>query len=325
MLVAADGSGDFIRIQEAIDKIPENNQEIVEIHIKNGIYKEKLHIEKNFVTLIGQSPEKTILTYEDFAQKKFPNGEKYNTFNSYSIFIGADNFFAKNITIENSSGPGEIFGQAVAAYVDGDRVSFKNCKFLGYQDTLFTGPLPPYPLERGSFGGPSDNKVRRSLRQYYEGCYIEGDVDFIFGSATAVFNKCEIFSKNPYMSQNSVHGWITAASTPENVEFGYVFTNCKFSSNAPPKTVFLGRPWRNYAKIAFINCNMGEHIKVQGWDNWNKPESEKTTVYCEYNSTGAGASDDSRVEWSKILSSKASERYKIYNVLSGTDGWNPEL
>lgn len=332
MLVAADESGDFTSIQEALDKLPENNQEVVEIRIKNGIYKEKLHIQKNFVTIIGESAAETILTYDDYAKKKFRNGEKYNTFNSYSIFIGADNFCAENITFENCSGPGQVVGQAVATYVDGDRVSFKNCRFLGHQDTLFTGPLPPHPLKRGDFGGPRDSELRRYLRQYYECCYIEGDVDFIFGSATAVFNKCEIFSKNRFSdqddnlnSQNSVHGWITAASTPEDVEFGYVFVNCKLSSDAPPKTVFLGRPWRNYAKTTFINCIMGEHIKAEGWDNWNKPESEKTTAYCEYNSTGAGASDGSRVEWSKTLSSKEAQKYEISNVLYGTDGWSPEL
>jgi len=331
MIVAADGSGDFTRIQEAIDKIPLGNKQIVKIYIKNGIYKEKVHIEKNFVTLIGQSLEKTILTYDDYAKKKYVNGEKYNTFNSSSVFIGGDNFFAQDITFENSAGTGDIVGQAVAAYVDGDRVAFKNCRFLGNQDTLFTGPLPPYPLERGNFGGPRDSDSRRCGRQYYEGCYIEGDIDFIFGSATAVFNKCEIFSKKRICaqssnlnSQKSVNGWITAASTPKDVEIGYVFIDCKLISDAPASTVYLGRPWRNYAKTAFINCFMGEHIIADGWDNWNKPESELTTVYCEYNSSGAGESNDNRVKWSKILSDKEAQRYEIFNVLESSDGWNPE-
>lgn len=331
MIVASDGSGDFTSIQEAVGRVPEGNKEIVKIYIKNGVYKEKLHIEKNFITLIGQNAKKTILTYDDYAKKKYVNGEKYNTFNSASVFIGGDNFFAQDITFENSAGTGDVVGQAVAAYVDGDRVAFKNCRFLGNQDTLFTGPLPPHPLERGSFGGPRDSDPRRCGRQYYEGCYIEGDIDFIFGSATAVFNKCEIFSKKRSGEQSSnlnstrdVNGWITAASTPKDVEIGYVFIDCKLNSDAPAKTVYLGRPWRNYAKTAFINCFMGEHIIADGWDNWNKTESEKTTVYCEYNSQGVGASNADRVKWSKILSSKEAQRYDILNVLAGIDGWDPE-
>jgi pectinesterase len=323
MIVAADGSGDFKTIQDAIDQIPDNNSERVTIRIKNGVYKEKLHINKPFVSLVGESAEKTIVTYDDYARKLFPNGKPYNTFHSYTVLIGADHFSAEHITFENSAGSGDLVGQAVAAYVDGDRASFKYCRFLGHQDTLFTGPLPERPLNRASFGGPREGCPRRRTRQYYEHCLIRGDVDFIFGSATAVFNQCEIWSNA--RPDKKIQGWITAASTPADVPFGYVFLDCSLTGDAPPQSVYLGRPWRNHAKVAFINCRLGEHIVLEGWDNWNKPESEQTTFFCEYNSSGPGAAPDKRIGWAKILDGSMAEEYTIANILAGTDGWNPSL
>lgn len=320
--VAKDGSGQYNTIQAALDSIPENNFEEIIIYIKKGIYKEKLSILKPFITFIGEDKNETIITYDDYAKKIFPSGEAYRTFNSYTIFIEADNFTAKNITFENSAGTGEIVGQAVAAYVEGDRAKFKNCRFLGNQDTLFTGPLPPSPIEGTNFGGPMDGKERIVGRQYYEECYIEGDIDFIFGSATAVFNKCEIFSKN---KNCDINGYVTAASTEEGREFGYVFIDCKLTSNANADSVYLGRPWRDYAKTAFINCYMGEHIRKEGWHSWNKPNAEKETSYVEYKSYGPGASNETRISWAHILTAEEAEKYKISNILCGNDNWNLEL
>jgi len=320
IIVSKDGSGQFDNVQAAIDSLPENNTEKIEIYIKKGIYKEKLHVSKPFVTFIGENKNQTIITNDDYAKKVFPNGEEYRTFNSYTIFIETHNFTAKNITFENSAGVGEIVGQAVTVYVEGDKAKFKNCRLLGNQDTLFTGPLPPKPIEGNNFGGPMDNKERIVGRQYYEECYIEGDVDFIFGSATAVFNKCEIFSKDKHCD---VNGYITAASTVEGKEFGYVFIDCKLTSNAKANSIYLGRPWRDYAKTAFINCYMGEHIKNVGWHSWDKPNTEKETNYVEYKSYGPGASDENRVYWSHILTDTNAEKYTISNVLNGTDNWTP--
>jgi pectinesterase len=321
MIVASDGSGDFTTIQEAVDRIPDGNSERVVITVKNGIYKEKLHIRKPYVSLIGESADRTIVTYDDYARKKFPNGEEYHTFHSYTVFIGADHFCAENITFENAAGSGELVGQALAAYVDGDCASFKGCRFLGHQDTLFTGPLPEKPKDRATFGGPREGVPRRKTRQYYERCFIKGDVDFIFGSATAVFHECEIFSGARPGKQ--VHGWITAASTPENSPFGYVFIRCRLTGNAPPHSVYLGRPWRNYAKVAFIGCELGEHIAPAGWDNWNKPESEPTTCFGEYASFGPGAEAARRVDWAEAWGEAAADTFAIASVLAGADGWNP--
>lgn len=318
MIVAKDGSGDFDNLQAAIDSIPNNNSDRIIITIKNGIYKQKVNITKSNISLIGEDPEHTILTFDDSANKLLPNGEKMRTFNSYTIFIAGDDIIAENITFENSAGSGNIVGQAVAVYADGDRVKFKNCRFLGEQDTLFTGPLPPKPIEGTTFGGPREGQERRNSRQYYEDCFIKGDVDFIFGSATAVFNRCEIFSNN---RNEKINGFITAASTPEDNEFGYVFIDCKLSSDANAHTVYLGRPWRDFAKTAFINCWMGEHIIPEGWDNCNKTHAEKLVAYVEYKSHGPGAQLNNRVNWSNVLSDEEAKQYSIENILSGKDNW----
>lgn len=321
IIVSKDGSGQFATVQDALDSISKNNSVEIEIYIKNGVYKEKISVLKPYVTLIGEDKNKTILTYDDYAKKVFPTGEIYRTFNSYTIYIEAYNFTAKNITFENTAGGGEIVGQAIAVYVEGDRAKFKNCRLLGNQDTLFTGPLPPKPIEGNNFGGPMDGKERIVGRQYYEECYIEGDIDFIFGSATAVFNKCEIFSKN---KNCHINGYITAASTEKGNEFGYVFINCMLTSKAKADSVFLGRPWRDYAKTAFINCYMDKHIRKEGWHNWNKPNAEKETHYAEYRSYGPGASDKTRISWAHILTAEEAEKYKISNILCGNDNWNFE-
>lgn len=320
MLVAIDGSGDFKSIQEAIDSIPENNSQRTIIQIKNGIYKEKISINKPYVTLLGEESAKTVLTFDDYAKKLFPNGETYRTFNSYSIYISGDDFTAENITFENSAGDGRKVGQAVAAYVDADKVAFRNCRFLGCTDTVFTAPLPPNPILGTDFGGPGEGRAKRKLRQYFESCYISGDIDFIFGSATAVFNNCEIYSND---RKEAVNGYITAASTPEGEKFGYVFLNCRLTSHASPETVYLGRPWRNYAKTVFINTWMGEHIKSEGWHNWNKEDAEETVFYAEYNSYGPGAAPDKRVKWAKTLSHEEAREYTVENILKGPDNWNP--
>lgn len=319
MIVALDGSGDFSNLQEAVDSIPENNNEKITINIRPGVYMQKVSITKSFISLIGEDAENTIITYNDSANNLLANGEKMRTFNSYTLYVYGDDFYAENITIENSAGPGDLVGQAVAVYADGDRFKMKNCRMLGCQDTLFTAPLPPKPVEGKNFGGPGEGNPKRNLRQYFENCFIKGDIDFIFGSATAVFNKCTIFSNN---RNNDVNGFITAASTPQEVQFGYVFVDCALLSDAPKATVFLGRPWREFAKTVFINCYMGEHIIPQGWNDWGKRYAVENQVnYAEFGSRGPGALMNRRTDWSKILTEKEVEGYSINKVLSGEDKW----
>lgn len=319
-IVDVNGSGDFTKIQEAVDAVPEQRSEPITIVIKAGIYKEKLWIEKPNISLVGEGAEKTVITYDDAAFDIMPDGEKRGTFRSYSAFIGADDVVAKHLTFANSAGAGRKVGQALAAYVDADRVAFYQCRFLGHQDTLFTGPLPPSPIHSKGFVGPREHAVRRHVRQYYERCYIEGDVDFLFGSATVVFESCEIVSLD---RQRDPNGYITAASTPEGVPFGYVFHRCRLTSTAAPNTVYLARPWRNYARTAFLDCWMGVHIKAEGWHNWNKQDAEQTVCYAEYRSTGPGAQMDARVPWAVILDADEAQQYTPGLVLGGQDGWSP--
>lgn len=322
IIVALDGSGQFTSIQEAINNINSSIQEKVVIYIKKGVYKEKICVEKPHIHLMGENVNETIIFYDDYAEKVHEDGRTYGTFRSYSIFIGANDFSAENITFINSAGYGKRIGQALACYVDGDRIIFRNCRLKGRQDTLFTGPLPPQPIEPGSFKGPREQHKRINGRHYYESCYIEGDIDFIFGSATAYFYQCEIFSCN---RNKEVNGFVTAASTPEGQAYGYVFESCKLTSDCQLHTVYLGRPWRDFAHTAFIRCELGAHIKDEGWDNWGKTHAEQTIRYEEYKNFGIGAQAKKRVSWSKQLTQEEASQYTIENILGGEDKWNPRM
>lgn len=291
LVVAKDGSGDFFTVQEAINAVPDYRKNArTTILIKEGSYKEKVIIpaSKNAVSLIGQGEVK--ITYDDYASKPNIFGENKGTSGSSSCYIYAPDFYAENITFENTSGP---VGQAVACFVSADRAYFKKCRFLGFQDTLYT------------YG--------KGCRQYYDECYIEGTVDFIFGWSTAVFNRCHIHSIG--------NGYITAPSTDKGQKYGYVFYNCEITANSDVDKVYLSRPWRPYAQAVFIQCNMGKHILPEGWDNWRNKNNEKTVFYAEYKSKGEGANPGKRVAYSKQL--KNTEGYSIEEVLSGNDDWNP--
>jgi pectinesterase len=290
-VVSKDGSGDFTTVQEAIDAVPHFRKERTTIFIKNGVYKEKLILptSKNKVTFIGESVENTLITNDDYASKENCFGEEMGTTGSSGFYVFGNDFNAENITFENSAG---LVGQAVAVRVTGDRIFFNNCRFLGNQDTL-------YPQGENS-------------RQYYKNCYIEGTVDFIFGWSTAVFEDCEIFCKSP--------GYVTAASTLEETPFGFVFLHCKITGDAPAGSVYLGRPWRPYAKTAFIECELSEVIKEEGWHNWGKEEAEKKSTYVEYQNTGEGANSEKRVAWAPQLTKEQRANYTLENIF---DGWMP--
>lgn len=290
-VVAQDGSGDFTTVQEAINAVPDfRKANRTTILIKKGDYKEKVIIPecKINLTLIGEDGAK--ITYDDYASKPNRFGEEKSTSGSASCYIYAPDVIAENLTFENSSGP---VGQAVACFVSGDRAIFRNCRFLGCQDTLYT------------YGYPT--------RQYYEDCYIEGTVDFIFGKATAVFNRCNIHSRGD--------GYVTAPATPEDSKYGYVFHDCKLTGADGVKNVPLSRPWRPYAQAIFINCDLGDHISPAGWNNWGKESNEKTVTYAEYSSKGPGANPSARAPYSHQLTDPTP--YAITTVLAGDDGWNP--
>lgn len=292
--VSKDGTGDYTTVQEAINAVPDFRKVVTTIFIKNGVYKEKLNLSasKKLVRLIGEEVTQTILTYDDYANKKNAFGEEKGTSGSSSFYIYGDGFSAQNITFANSSGP---IGQAVALWVAADQASFINCRMLGFQDTLYT------------YGGSS--------RQYFKSCYIEGTVDFIFGSATAVFDDCTIFCKKG-------GGYITASSSPDTVRYGYVFLNCKITGDAAEQTFYLGRPWRPYAKAVYINCELPKLIKKEGWNNWGKDSNEKTAYYAEYKNRGEGADPKQRAGWSHQLTDTEVKAYTLDQILRG---WNPKV
>lgn len=290
IVVATDGSGAFTSVQAAVDSVPANNPQRVIIHIKPGTYKERIRVgrDKPRITFRGEDARKTVLTYDLYASKVIPPAtQPVGTSGSYSTLIEADDFEAEHVTFENSAG--EV-GQAVALRTTGQRQAFRNCRMIGWQDTLY--------LHEG--------------RAYFKDCYIEGRVDFIFGRGIAVFENCHIHSKNG--------GYVTAAATEEKEPFGYVFLNCKLTGEGAK--AYLGRPWRDHAAVAFIRCEMGDHVRPEGWDNWRKPEREKTARYVEYKCTGPGADRSGRVAWSRELSDAEAAKYTVANVL-GRDGWDP--
>ena len=288
--VAQDGSGDFKTIQEAVNAVRDWSEVQVPIYIKKGVYREKLVIpaQKPKISLIGEDQTQCIITYDDFSGK---NG--INTYTSHTVWVAGNDFTAENLTFENSAGP---VGQAVALQVSGDRVQVKNCRILGNQDTLF----------------PSAD----TSRQYYLNCYIEGTTDFIFGAATAVFENCVIHSKK--------NSYITAASTTQAQPFGLVFLNCRLTAAPAIEKVYLGRPWRSYAKTVWINTEMGAHILPEGWQVWNQNENHKTTFYAEYGSFGPGFIKGRRVDWSEQLSKREAKKYTRSNIFKGTTAWTPK-
>ncbi len=303
--VAGDGSGDFKTVQEAIAAVPDKSTDRTIIHIKPGTYQGHFIVpnSKINVTLEGESAETTILTWDRNVKDPIPEGhDKFNP----GIHVQAPDFHAEKLTIQNTSGD---HGQALAARVDADRAVFTNCRLLGWQDTLMVN----------------------NGRQYFKDCYIEGRVDFIYGDGTAVFENCELHSKNG--------GYITAASTRQEKPYGFVFLKCKLTGDDKPwvdptgaipakvqkfPNTNLGRPWRSYASVTYVNCEMGDHIKPAGWFNWNKAENESTARYAEYNSLGPGANPTKRVPWSRQLSKEEADKITIESVLGGTDKWKPE-
>lgn len=309
--VAKDNSGDFNSIQQAVDSIPAGTPET--IYIKKGIYKERVEVRKNNISFVGESRDDTIITESYYARMIMPDGSKRGTFRSYTFFVYADNFTASNLTFENAAGFGDEFGQAIAVYAEGDNITFRNCKILGHQDTLFTGPLPMKEKQPGGFTGPTIDGIRRVVHQLYEDCYIAGEIDFIFGSATAYFKNCTLFALN---RNQEINAFYTAPSTYEGQAFGYVFESCTFTGNCPPKSVALSRPWRIHAKTVLLNCSYSDQIIDEGFTDWNKPESHETVYYAEYNGHGEGFKPEKRAAYVHQLNESEAALYTLENVMN---------
>lgn len=287
LVVAQDGTGDYTTIAEALEAVRAFMDFDVKIYIKKGIYKKKLVVPSwvQHIELIGEDVQNTIITHADHA-----NMNHMGTFRTYTVKVEGNYITFRNITIENNA---PRLGQAVALHTEGDCLRFINCRFLGNQDTVYTGV--------------------EGTRLYFENCYIEGTTDFIFGPSTAWFEGCTIHSK--------ANSYITAASTPKDIEYGYIFNKCKLTATAGVDKVYLGRPWRPYAYTIFMNCELGKHIVGAGWDNWRDAKNEKTARYAEYHNSGEGAKADNRVKWAKQLSDKEAEKITTVNCYNLSKGW----
>ena len=288
--VAQDGSGQFRTIQEAVNAVRDLSQQRVTIHIKNGVYHEKLVIPswKTMISLVGESEDGVIISNDDYSGKADPKDlfgkGKFTTYTSFTVLVEGNDFSAQNLTIENVAGR---VGQAVALHVEGDRCAIIGCRLLGNQDTLYAGT--------------------ENSRQYYANCLIEGTTDFIFGEATAVFSRCEV--------RSLIDSYIAAAATTPRQAFGLVFLDCRLTADTAADKVFLGRPWRPYARTVYIRTEMGAQILPAGWDNWRNPENEKTAFYAEYQCSGPGAEPAKRVGWSRRLTGREARKYTPAAIL----------
>ena len=291
LLVAADGSGQFRTVQAAIDAAPTQSAKPIIILLKSGIYHEKVVVPatKPHLVLRGDESANTVITYSDHAGA---NGVSTPT--SYSVLVQANDFTAENVTVENAAG--YTAGQAVALHVEGDRAVFRRCRLVGNQDVLFL--------------------AAEGSRQYFRDCYIEGTTDFIFGASIGVFDHCVIKSKK--------NSFVTAASTPAGQSYGFVFLDCQLTADTTlAQRVYLGRPWRPYARVAYLRCTLGRHIVAAGWENWRNPANEKTAYYAEYRSAGPGANPAGRVPWAHQLSARAAKQYTLKRIFGGKSAWKP--
>lgn len=311
IVVAQDGSGDFMTIQEAVNAAPDyEHAQITTILIKAGTYKEMVTIPHNKfrLKLVGEGAEKTIITYDKYAEKKWPGTDhKIGTSGSATLYCHSSYVTFEDLTIENSSGEGKEIGQAVAVFTNGDFLFFHRCRLIGNQDTVYT---------YGRFG-----KEGGIMRNYFLDCYIEGTTDFIFGPSIAYFENCQIHSKK--------NSYVTAASTLQGKKYGYVFHKCTLTAAEGITKCYLGRPWGAYAKTVFIDCELGSHILPAGWHDWEKegkPDTKKNSFYAEYGNHGPGAVKKGRVEWSHQLSRKDLPEYSFEKVMfQEEDGivWDP--
>ncbi|SHL66006.1 pectinesterase family protein [Hymenobacter psychrotolerans] len=295
LTVAQDGSGTHRTVQAALDAVPVGNKSPITIFIKKGTYKEKLNLAKkqNFVRLVGESVEETVLVYDDYNGRVVEGSDKpLGTSEASSFRVFGNDFSAENLTFQNSAG---LLGQAPAMWVYGDKAQFRNCRFLGFRDTLYV------------YGYGS--------RQYYQDCYIEGTTDFILGSGTAWFENCTLFCKPKGTC-------IMAPSTPDTVTFGFVFQRCTITGNAPDGSYFLARPWKPFGKAVFLNCEMSPVVAPKGWDHWGKEDNKQESFFAEYKSKGPGALPKQRASWSRQLNP---QQAAFYTPSSAMHGWSPSL
>lgn len=294
IVVARDGTGEFRNISEAIEVCRAFMDYHKVIFIKKGTYKEKIILPQwlQNIELLGEDRDQTVITYDDHANILYPpTGKGMGTFRTYTLRVDGNDITFRNLTIENNAAR---LGQAVALHTQGDRLRFIGCRFLGNQDTIYTGTA--------------------HTRLWFRDCYIEGTTDFIFGPSTAWFEHCTIHCK--------ADSYITAASTPQDAPYGYIFNDCTVTADPHVSKVYLGRPWRDYGYTLFMNCTLPAQIRPEGWHHWQK-EREQTARYMEYQNRGEGANTAARVAWSRQLTKKEAQLVTPQRVFSIQGEWMP--
>ena len=322
--VARDGSGDYTEIQAAVDALPpEAHGAWREIRIRKGVYHERVIVNRDRVRLVGEDAAETVLTWSSYALETHPDGTERTTFRSWTLMVNAEDVEVENLTIRNDAGDGTVVGQAVAVYAAGDRGIWRNCRLIAHQDTLYCGPLriPDVVADLGERQGRAeqvplvqDGHPSHS-RQYFERCWLQGDVDFIFGSYRCWFEDCDL-----YMNERG--GWYTAANTHFSQPWGFVFHRCRLRGACAEGRAFLGRPWRAGAATVFLACNMDPAVAPEGFTDWDETRII-TERYAEWGTTGARADLKRRNSREKRLTDAEAAGITLQAVLGGEDGWCP--
>ena len=325
IIVSKDGSGDFSTVQAAVDAVPDGaGEEERRILIRAGEYREKIIVHKDHLRITGEDREKTVLVWNGCAKDRYPDGTEKGTFLSATLTVTGSDVMFKNLTVMNDAGDGRKVGQAVAVYAAGDRGIWRNCRFLACQDTLFCGPvrMPNTLADLGIRAGQAeayprveDGPVTHS-RQYFDSCFIRGDIDFIFGPYRAWFEGCTLF-------MNERGGYYTAANTNAEQPHGFVFHRCLLTGECPPGGGFLGRPWRKASAAVFLECEMREQVAPEGFCDWDG--ERVVTARCgEWRTSGPRADQTIRHPAQKRLTDMEASEITVQTVLGGPDDWRPD-
>ena len=322
-IIAKDGTGDFTSLQQAVDFVPGGGQAPTILLVRPGVYEERVVVNKDNLRIIGEDRDRTVITARGCAKDLYPDGTEKGTFLSATFLVAGDNVEVENLTIRNDAGDGRQVGQAVAVYAAGDRGVWRNVRMIAHQDTLFCGPVQQTVLDeiaprrcRAEFAEAVNEPAHTQGRQYFEDCFIQGDVDFIFGSYRCWFERCTLF-------MNARGGYYTAANTPEDQPHGFVFRNCKLTGECEAGKALLGRPWRRFARTVFLDCEMDECVAPQGFCDWDDIRVV-TGRMGEYGTTGARADQSARHPAQKRITAEEAEGITLQEVLGGWDQWQPD-
>lgn len=313
-VIDLNGIGDFSSVQVAVDNAAPGDTLI----LRPGIYQERVVVYRDGLCILAE--DGAILTGSGCAKDTWPDGQEKGTFFSATLLVLGCNVSVENLTVRNDAGDGRVVGQAVAVYAAGDQGVWRNCRFIAHQDTLFCGPAMPRLLdENAPRANPGvecvpfvGNSPLTRSRQYFENCFIQGDVDFIFGPYRCWFEGCTLF-------MNARGGWYTAANTPEEQPWGMVFHSCRLTGECQPGEAKLGRPWRAFARTLFLACDMDACVSPWGFEDWHNWDGvREVTERCgEWRTTGVRADLSQRHPRQKRLTDAEADGITPQKVLGG--------